>query len=96
VPAMLSLSRTDRLELAAGQRRQLWYLSKSDWKLTFFTVSCETFLSPSACAVLITVLYKFYHCFASYCIIVISNTVRIAIETASVLGQNVLLEILHF
>ena len=43
-----------------------------------------------------TALCKFCHCFASYCIIVISNTLQIAIETASVLGQNVLLEIFHF
>jgi len=31
VPAVLSLSRTNCLELAAVQRRQLWKLSKSDW-----------------------------------------------------------------
>ena len=39
----------------------LWQLLKSDWKLTFFTELCETFLPSSASAFLIMALYKFYH-----------------------------------
>ena len=38
-----------------------WKLLKSDWKLTFFAASCETFLPPSAYAFLIMALYKFFH-----------------------------------
>ena len=55
---------TDRLELTNGKCRQLgtpWQLSKSDWKLTFFSASCETFLPPNASPNLIMALYKFYH-----------------------------------
>jgi len=36
-----------------------WQVFKSDRKLTFFTASCETFLTPSASAFLIMALYKF-------------------------------------
>ena len=41
--------------------RTPWQLLKSDWKLTFFTASCENFLPPSASAFLFMALYKFYH-----------------------------------
>jgi len=54
--------RTDRLELTAKQCRQLrhlWQILKSDWKLAFFTASCETFLPPSPAAFLVTALRKF-------------------------------------
>ena len=53
---------TDRLEITAGQCRQLrtpWQLLNSDWKLTFFTASYEMFLPPSASVCLIMALYKF-------------------------------------
>jgi len=39
--------------------RTPWQLLKSDWKLTFFTASCETLLLPSTSAFLIMALYKF-------------------------------------
>ena len=42
-----------------SSNRTPWQLLKSDWKLTFFTASCETFLSPSASAFLIMARYKF-------------------------------------